>query len=85
MKELVSVFTQQLIEATVIGKAAVLKKYETPISNVLITGLGGSGIGGKIVAQLVADECNIPIITNNTYDLPSFVNKNTLVIASSFS
>lgn len=85
MKELVSVFTQQLIEATVIGKAAVLKKSETPISNVLITGLGGSGIGGKIVAQLVADECNIPIITNNTYDLPSFVNKNTLVIASSFS
>jgi glucose/mannose-6-phosphate isomerase len=85
MKELVSIFTKQLKEALEIGAKASLHKCEKKIANVVITGLGGSGIGGKIVSQLVADECPVPIIINNTYDLPSFVNENTLVIASSFS
>jgi glucose/mannose-6-phosphate isomerase len=85
MKELVEVFTRQLGEALEIGAKASLTPTKNRILNVVITGLGGSGIGGKIVAQLVADECPVPIITNNTYDLPAFVNENTLVIASSFS
>jgi glucose/mannose-6-phosphate isomerase len=85
MKELVEIFTRQLTEAIQIGEKADLKPLKKSITNVVITGLGGSGIGGKIVAQLVADECPVPIITNNTYDIPAFVNENTLVIASSFS
>ncbi len=68
-----------------IGKAATLKPAANTITNVVITGLGGSGIGGKIISQLAASECPVPIVTNNTYTLPSFVNKNTLVIACSYS
>jgi glucose/mannose-6-phosphate isomerase len=85
MKELVEVFTRQLTEAIEIGQKANLKPSKSVIKNVVITGLGGSGIGGKIVAQLVAEQCPVPIITNNTYDIPGFVNDSTLVIASSFS
>lgn len=68
-----------------IGKAATLKPAANAITNVVITGLGGSGIGGKIISQLAANECSVPIVTNNTYTLPSFVNKHTLVIACSYS
>jgi glucose/mannose-6-phosphate isomerase len=68
-----------------IGKSATLKPSANTINNVVITGLGGSGIGGKIIAQLAANECPVAIVANNTYTLPSFVNKNTLVIACSYS
>ena len=85
MKSLVGIFTKQLEEAMEIGAKASMKSFDKKITNVVITGLGGSGIGGKIVSQLVADNCLVPITINNTYDLPGFVNENTLVIASSFS
>ena len=85
MKELVALFTAQLKEALHIGKNASLSACDKEFRNVVITGLGGSGIGGKIVAQLVANDIEIPVIINNDYHLPHFVNENTLVIASSFS
>src|SRR5690606_27484807 len=50
-----------------------------------LTGLGGSGIGGSIVQNYVADKMSVPFIVNKDYFLPSFVNKDTLVIASSYS
>lgn len=85
MKNLVSEFTSQLNNALVIGDKSKLTKTTKKISNIVITGLGGSGIGGKIVAQLVQNEVNVPIVVNNGYHLPAFVNENTLVIVSSFS
>lgn len=85
MKELVERFIDQIGEAIEIGGKVDLKPCSKEISNVVITGLGGSGIGGRIVSQLIEEQCNVPIIVNNTYDIPSFVGSNTLVIASSFS
>jgi len=85
MKSLVGIFTKQLEEAMKIGASANLIPNDKKITNVVITGLGGSGIGGKIVSQLVADNCIVPITINITYDLPGFVVENTLVIASRFS
>jgi glucose/mannose-6-phosphate isomerase len=52
---------------------------------VVITGLGGSGIGGSIVADLLAGECAFPILVNKDYHLPAFVSKQTLVLACSYS
>lgn len=85
MKELVEQFIEQINDAIAIGEQSKLKAVNKAFSNIVITGLGGSGIGGKIVSQLVEEQCQLPIIINNTYDVPSFVNANTLVIASSFS
>ena len=53
MKELIANFPNQLVEALEIGSRAIFKTTETPINNVLITGLGGSGIGGTIISQLL--------------------------------
>ena len=56
-----------------------------PIHTIVICGMGGSGIGGKIVAQWVEKESPIPVIVLQDYDLPTFVNEHTLVIGSSYS
>jgi glucose/mannose-6-phosphate isomerase len=85
MKKLISSFTNQLRDAINIGNNAKLTQTEKKINNIVITGLGGSGIGGKIVAQLVRNEIDVPVSINNGYHLPAFVGENTLVIVSSFS
>jgi glucose/mannose-6-phosphate isomerase len=55
------------------------------ISNVVITGLGGSGIGGTIAAELSVEISKVPIHVNKGYSLPAFVKENTLLIACSYS
>tara|TARA_B100000780_G_scaffold226670_1_gene165886 strand:- start:89 stop:1072 length:984 start_codon:yes stop_codon:yes gene_type:complete len=85
MKELIAGFGNQLRHALEIGEQADLKESKKTIRNVVITGLGGSGIGGTMVSELVAKNCSVPILTNKGYHLPSFVNQDTLIICSSFS
>lgn len=84
MKDLVQNFTNQLREsANIAGKAIVSKNNS--FNNVVITGLGGSGIGGVIVSELISDSCPIPVMACSDYFLPEFVNEKTLVIVSSYS
>ncbi|MEY3398148.1 MAG: hypothetical protein RL220_742 [Bacteroidota bacterium] len=85
MKELVNNFPQHLRDALSIGRQASLKSTGFKPENVLISGLGGSGIGGKVVSQLIQDTCPVPVAVNNDYVLPAWVGKNTLVIISSYS
>lgn len=85
MKELVASFTAQLRQAVEIGEKATFNQPSTEIRNVLITGLGGSGIGGSIIAQIIDQEIKVPLIVNKDYFLPAFVGPETLVIVSSYS
>ena len=85
MKKLIAGFGNQLRHALEIGASARLQVSTKDIRNVMITGLGGSGIGGTIVSELVAKECIVPISSNKGYDLPEYINENSLVICSSFS
>lgn len=55
------------------------------ILNVVITGLGGSAIGGDLVRMFIARKATIPVIVNRDYFLPAFADQNTLVIVSSYS
>ncbi len=54
-------------------------------NKVLILGMGGSAIGGDLVASLISAETKIPVIIQRDYNLPAFVDSKTLVIASSYS
>lgn len=85
MKNFIQDFTKQLKEAIEIANSAELKPAANSINNVVICGIGGSGIGGKIIANLTRLESKIPVATCNEYDIPSYVNENSLVIASSYS
>ena len=55
------------------------------VSKVLIIGMGGSAIGGDLVSSLVVSEAKLAILVYRDYELPAFVDANTLVIASSYS
>ncbi len=85
MKKLVEEFSQQIREAVEISERAVLSQSAHPIHNIFISGLGGSGIGGSIVAEIVSEEATVPIQVNKDYFIPSYVNKNTLAIICSYS
>jgi glucose/mannose-6-phosphate isomerase len=85
MKELIKDFTNQIAHAIVIGNGYEASEWNANISNVLISGLGGSGIGGTIAAEVMASEAHIPIVTNNGYFIPNFVSINTLFLACSYS
>ncbi len=85
MKELIEAFPQNIVDALKIAQSSSFQSPKNEIHNVLICGLGGSGIGAKLVANWIQDEIKVPVAISNEYTLPAFVNKNTLVIGSSYS
>lgn len=85
MKKLVQNFPTQLHEALLIGQSYRFNTPKKKYSNVVLTGLGGSGIGGSIVQNFVFDKMTVPFLVNKDYFLPKFVNKDSLVIVSSYS
>lgn len=84
MNEYVAEFTDQLNDALEIAKEFEWKNIPD-FDNILICGLGGSGIGGTILSNLIGDHCSVPIISSKDYSIPGFVGENTLVIACSYS
>ena len=57
----------------------------TEISNIIVSGLGGSAISADLMRNFLGEELRVPYIVNRNYDLPKFANKNTLFVASSYS
>jgi len=85
MEELIATFTNQLEEAFDIASRHHFKKPDRPITNMVICGLGGSGIGAKIVSNWIQQELKVPVTLVNEYTLPAFVGPNSLVVGSSYS
>lgn len=85
MQELIRDFSKHLKTAISIGEKTDFTKRFQAIQNVLICGLGGSGIGGTIISQMLANECQVPINVNKDYHIPAFVSENSLVICCSYS
>jgi glucose/mannose-6-phosphate isomerase len=52
---------------------------------VAVAGMGGSGIGARIVQGLLFDECRVPVHVCNDYDIPAAVSAKTLFVAVSYS
>jgi len=52
---------------------------------VVILGMGGSAIGGDLLAALVAESSPVPIQVRRDYVLPNWVGDSTLAIALSYS
>lgn len=85
MLHLIQQFPNHLTQALHICQNSTLNEASNAIHNVVITGLGGSGIGGTITADLLAPVCAVPVLVNKDYHIPAFVNENTLVLACSYS
>ena len=52
-----------------------VKRYQKPYRNVMVSGLGGSAIGGDILRAYAYSNANIPVLVNRAYDLPGFVDQ----------
>ena len=85
MNDYIDDFSIHLREAIEIANNTSLTSCTKEIRNVLICGLGGSGIGGTIVSDIISPKVNIPIAATKDYSIPNFVNEHTLVIANSYS
>ncbi|MFP5317879.1 MAG: SIS domain-containing protein, partial [Acidimicrobiia bacterium] len=55
------------------------------IENVVVLGMGGSGIAGDILLATAAPFMPVPVVVVKGYELPAFVGEGSLVIAISFS
>jgi glucose/mannose-6-phosphate isomerase len=56
------------------------------VTQIVLCGMGGSAIGGSLLAALVANECKVSLTVNRDYDLPAWATgPQTLVIGSSHS
>ncbi|MFN3951526.1 MAG: bifunctional phosphoglucose/phosphomannose isomerase [Thermaurantimonas sp.] len=85
MLSLIQNFPGHIVDALTLAKKSTFKKPSSDIRNIILTGLGGSGIGASMVQDLISPHSEIPIIVNKDYNLPSFAGENTLVIACSYS
>lgn len=66
-------------------KQLKLPKSYRQVNKVVLVGMGGSALGGRVVATLLEDCLQVPLIVHNDYHLPSYVNQETLVILASYS
>ncbi len=86
MLEIIEALPEQCAEAVSIGARFKLPKgFRSRYKNIVITGLGGSAIGADILRSYVAGEIRVPFFVNRHYRLPNFVDKDSLVIVSSYS
>jgi glucose/mannose-6-phosphate isomerase len=55
------------------------------VKNVVVSGMGGSRFPALIVYNLFKEELTVPYVVIDDYNLPKFVNSDTLVVLSSYS
>jgi glucose/mannose-6-phosphate isomerase len=60
-------------------------KPKAEIRNVVIAGMGGSGLGGDVLKHLFKDKLEVPFDYVHDYTLPGYVNEHTLVVLASYS
>lgn len=85
MKKLIQQFPEQLEQALSIARASLLSIGHAQVREVLVSGLGGSGIGATIVQEYVYDKVQVPFTVNKTYFIPKYTGQATLFIACSYS
>jgi glucose/mannose-6-phosphate isomerase len=55
------------------------------IENVVVLGMGGSGISGDILSAIAGPFMPVPVVVSKGYECPSFASEGTLCFAASFS
>lgn len=98
MIELLEEFPQKMKDALRLGEEfSILNDFLpnpapalTPVpvqnfKNIVVLGMGGSAIGGDLLSDYFADELSIPIVVIRGYDIPKFIDENSLIFAVSYS
>jgi glucose/mannose-6-phosphate isomerase len=85
MTDLIVGLPEQIEEAYDIGMKAEVPGEYADVGTVVISGLGGSAIGGDLLRSLTLAESRVPVFVNRDYGIPAYVGPDTLFIASSYS
>jgi glucose/mannose-6-phosphate isomerase len=62
----------------------IINRYSKPV-NVIVTGMGGSAIGGEFLKDWAKNNIHVPIDVNREYHLPAYANEETLVLVTSYT
>ncbi len=86
MKNIVDKFPDHLLESLDISLGVDLSSIsKIRYDNVVIVGMGGSGVSGRIVELFVKEHANVSITVIQNYTIPNFINSKTLAICCSYS
>jgi len=83
--ERVAALPEQCLSAWERGLEFGLPYSYRDVRNVVILGIGGSAIGGELLADFVSAQQGLPVTVCRDYNLPSHLGTDSLVIASSYS
>ncbi len=76
---------QHFSEALTRAQGVALNLSASSLNGIIITGMGGSAMSGDVARGLTLDALTLPLQVSRSYDLPGWVNENSLVIISSYS
>jgi glucose/mannose-6-phosphate isomerase len=76
---------EQVEEAAAVAAAVDGLPAPEGIINVVALGMGGSGIGGDVLAAIAGPLLGVPVVVVKDYTCPAFVGPGSLVFASSYS
>lgn len=85
MRTKLGAFSPQCREAWALANSFKLPPSYANVDRVIVAGIGGSAIGGDLVADLASSESSIPISACRDYQIPSYVDERTLFLACSYS
>jgi glucose/mannose-6-phosphate isomerase len=78
-------FDEQIEESLSLCDGMAFDYPAATIDNVVISGLGGSAIGGDFVRSYLGSSLRVPLTVNRSYDMPGFAGPRTLAIFCSYS
>ena len=84
-KQVLLNFHQQIEDGLQLFKESKVRLDSSRIKNILYFGMGGSGITGELLADVLFDELLIPLKVVRGYLSPAHCSSETLVIVSSYS
>jgi len=76
---------EQCAEAWSLSQQVALPDRSRPVRQIIVTGLGGSAIGGDLLRVFCGPLLPVPVIVNRDYTLPRYAGEDTLVFAVSYS
>ena len=75
---------EQLRDAVFKVESAELPRADSP-GGLLVAGMGGSGIGGRLARGILGDQASRPILSAAGYSLPGWTTSETTVLCASYS
>jgi len=80
-----TLFAEQIKQAYREVKEIKIPKSFLNAKNIVIAGMGGSALGGRIIDSLIPQRVRVPIEVFTEFYIPNYVNSDSLVIVSSYS